>query len=117
MDYNKIGEFIAKERKEKKMTQAKLAEKLFVIYEANVALPRLLIVSVFVNALFKFSKVIPSLYWLFNKVKALVKPELIPVNKDVPSNLLLIIFSMLLKLYLYNSSLIFFQKKSNLQTY
>ena len=30
MDYNKIGEFIAKERKSKKMTQAKLAEKLFV---------------------------------------------------------------------------------------
>ena len=30
MDYNKIGEFIAKERKTKKLTQAKLAEKLFV---------------------------------------------------------------------------------------
>ena len=30
MDYNKIGEFIAKERKAKKLTQAKLAEKLFV---------------------------------------------------------------------------------------
>lgn len=30
MDYNKIGEFIAKERKLKKLTQAKLAEKLFV---------------------------------------------------------------------------------------
>ena len=30
MDYNKIGEFIAKERKAKKITQAKLAEKLFV---------------------------------------------------------------------------------------
>lgn len=30
MDYNKIGNFIAKERKNKKLTQAKLAEKLFV---------------------------------------------------------------------------------------
>lgn len=30
MDYNKIGAFISKQRKEKKMTQAKLAEKLFV---------------------------------------------------------------------------------------
>lgn len=30
MDYKKIGEFIAKERKSKKLTQAKLAEKLFV---------------------------------------------------------------------------------------
>ncbi len=30
MDYNKIGEFIANERKAKKITQAKLAEKLFV---------------------------------------------------------------------------------------
>ena len=30
MDYNKIGKFIAKERKAKKLTQAKLAEKLFV---------------------------------------------------------------------------------------
>lgn len=30
MDYKKIGEFIASERKSKKMTQAKLAEKLFV---------------------------------------------------------------------------------------
>ena len=30
MDYNKIGEFIASLRKEKKLTQAKLAEKLFV---------------------------------------------------------------------------------------
>ena len=30
MNYNKIGEFIAKERKEKKLTQAKLAEQLYV---------------------------------------------------------------------------------------
>lgn len=30
MDYNKIGEFISFERKAKKLTQAKLAEKLFV---------------------------------------------------------------------------------------
>ena len=30
VDYNKIGEFIAKERKAKKLTQAKLAEKVFV---------------------------------------------------------------------------------------
>ena len=30
MDYNKIGNFIAEERKAKKLTQAKLAEKLFV---------------------------------------------------------------------------------------
>ena len=30
MDYNKIGKFIAAERKAKKLTQAKLAEKLFV---------------------------------------------------------------------------------------
>lgn len=30
MDYNKIGEFIMHERKNKKLTQAKLAEKLFV---------------------------------------------------------------------------------------
>lgn len=30
MDYNKIGNFIAKERKAKKLTQAKLAEKLYV---------------------------------------------------------------------------------------
>ena len=30
MDYNKIGEFIASERKAKKLTQVKLAEKLFV---------------------------------------------------------------------------------------
>jgi transcriptional regulator with XRE-family HTH domain/DNA-directed RNA polymerase subunit RPC12/RpoP len=30
MDYNKIGEFIRNERKEKKLTQAKLAEQLFV---------------------------------------------------------------------------------------
>ncbi|MBQ8451981.1 MAG: helix-turn-helix domain-containing protein [Clostridia bacterium] len=30
MDYNKIGNFIAVERKSQKMTQAKLAEKLFV---------------------------------------------------------------------------------------
>ena len=30
MDYNKIGEFIAAERKAKKLTQAKLAEKLFI---------------------------------------------------------------------------------------
>ena len=30
MDYNKIGNFIAIERKAKKLTQAKLAEKLFV---------------------------------------------------------------------------------------
>lgn len=30
MDYKKIGKFIANERKAKKMTQAKLAEKLFV---------------------------------------------------------------------------------------
>ena len=30
MDYNKIGNFIATERKNKKLTQAKLAEKLFV---------------------------------------------------------------------------------------
>ncbi len=30
MDYNKIGNFIASERKEKKLTQAKLAEKIFV---------------------------------------------------------------------------------------
>ncbi len=30
MDYNKIGNFIANERKVKKLTQAKLAEKLFV---------------------------------------------------------------------------------------
>ena len=30
MDYNKIGEFIAQERKAKKLTQAKLAEKIFV---------------------------------------------------------------------------------------
>ncbi len=30
MDYNKIGEFIGRERKAKKLTQAKLAEKLFV---------------------------------------------------------------------------------------
>lgn len=30
MDYNKIGELITKERKTKKLTQAKLAEKLFV---------------------------------------------------------------------------------------
>ena len=30
MDYNKIGEFISQERKAKKLTQAKLAEKLFV---------------------------------------------------------------------------------------
>ena len=30
MDYKKIGEFISLERKAKKLTQAKLAEKLFV---------------------------------------------------------------------------------------
>ena len=30
MDYNKIGGFIISERKQKKLTQAKLAEKLFV---------------------------------------------------------------------------------------
>lgn len=30
MDYNKIGKFIANERKERKLTQAKLAEKLYV---------------------------------------------------------------------------------------
>ncbi len=30
MDYNKIGDLIARERKAKKLTQAKLAEKLFV---------------------------------------------------------------------------------------
>lgn len=30
MDYNKIGNFIASERKEKKLTQLKLAEKIFV---------------------------------------------------------------------------------------
>jgi len=30
MDYNKIGNFIAKERKNKKLTQVKLAEKLYV---------------------------------------------------------------------------------------
>lgn len=30
MDYNKIGNFIMKERKAKKLTQAKLAEKIFV---------------------------------------------------------------------------------------
>lgn len=30
MDYNKIGRLIAQERKDKKLTQAKLAEKLFV---------------------------------------------------------------------------------------
>ena len=30
MDYNKIGEFISKERKLKKLTQVKLAEKVFV---------------------------------------------------------------------------------------
>ena len=30
MNYNKIGEFIAKERKDKKLTQAKLAELIFV---------------------------------------------------------------------------------------
>ena len=30
MNYNKIGEFIISERKAKKLTQAKLAEKLFV---------------------------------------------------------------------------------------
>ncbi len=30
MDYNKIGEFIATERKAKKLTQAKFAEKIFV---------------------------------------------------------------------------------------
>ena len=30
MDYNKIGDFISKERKLKKLTQAKLAEKVFV---------------------------------------------------------------------------------------
>ena len=30
MDYNKIGDFIATERKAKKLTQAKLAEKIFV---------------------------------------------------------------------------------------
>lgn len=30
MDYNKIGEFIMQERKAKKLTQAKLAEKIFV---------------------------------------------------------------------------------------
>ena len=30
MDYNKIGEFIAAERKAKKLTQVKLAEKLFI---------------------------------------------------------------------------------------
>ena len=30
MDYNKIGSFIASERKAKKLTQAKLAEKIFV---------------------------------------------------------------------------------------
>ena len=30
MDYNKIGKFIAQERKEQKLTQVKLAEKLFV---------------------------------------------------------------------------------------
>ena len=30
MDYNKIGNFIANERKAKKLTQAKLAEKIFV---------------------------------------------------------------------------------------
>ena len=30
MDYNKIGELISRERKAKKLTQAKLAEKLFV---------------------------------------------------------------------------------------
>ena len=30
MDYNKIGEFIATERKAKKLTQSKLAEKVFV---------------------------------------------------------------------------------------
>ena len=30
MDYNKIGSFIAEERKNKKLTQAKLAEKLFI---------------------------------------------------------------------------------------
>jgi len=30
MDYNKIGEFISNERKSKKLTQAKLAEKVFV---------------------------------------------------------------------------------------
>lgn len=30
MNYNKIGEFIATERKSKKLTQAKLAEKIFV---------------------------------------------------------------------------------------
>ena len=30
MDYDKIGSFIAKERKAKKLTQAKLAEKLFI---------------------------------------------------------------------------------------
>ena len=30
MDYNKIGKFIAAERKAQKLTQAKLAEKLFI---------------------------------------------------------------------------------------
>lgn len=30
MDYNKIGAFIATERKAKKLTQTKLAEKLFI---------------------------------------------------------------------------------------
>ena len=30
MDYNKIGKFITEERKKQKLTQAKLAEKIFV---------------------------------------------------------------------------------------
>lgn len=30
MDYNKIGAFIALQRKDKKLTQAKLAEKIYV---------------------------------------------------------------------------------------
>ena len=30
MDYNKIGKFITEERKAQKLTQAKLAEKIFV---------------------------------------------------------------------------------------
>ncbi len=71
MDYNKIGDFIATERKAKKLTQAKLAEKVFVsektiskwekgkgLPDTN-SLPKLCeILGVSLNELFRGEKII-----------------------------------------------------------
>ncbi|MBQ7579564.1 MAG: helix-turn-helix transcriptional regulator [Clostridia bacterium] len=112
MDYNKIGFFIATERKAKKLTQAKLAEKLFVSEKTvskwengnglpdTSVLPKLCeILEVSINELLNGERIIQNNNEQNNKLLLSMTQELEQKNKIIWSSMWVIMIVSIISLF------------------